>query len=144
MDHLYTADGRLRVWATFRNITPQELFSYWTEPDRLRLWWPEDAATEPVPGGRYRYAFPEPGHTLAGTFAEVVPGQRLAFSWGWEHEAGSPERQVVVDFEPRDEDTLLTVTHGPYGENEAEAERQEHLEGWQHFLGRLEAARRQP
>lgn len=137
MDHLYLKDGRLRVWETFRHITPHELFGYWTEPAKLQLWWPEEATTEPAPGGRYRYAFPGPGHTLTGTFSEVIPGERLAFSWRWEHEPGVPERHVVVDFEPRDENTLLTVTHGFYGAGEAE-EREGQLEGWQHFLGRLE------
>jgi len=140
MDYLYLKDGRLRVWETFRRITPHELFEYWTEPAKLQLWWPEEAVTEPVPGGRYRYAFPALGHTLTGTFSEVIPGQRLAFSWRWEHEPTTPERHVVVDFERRDEDTLLTITQGPYGGGKAEErERQGHLEGWQHPLGRLEA-----
>lgn len=145
MDYLYLKDGRLRVWETFRGVTPQELFKYWTEPAKLRLWWPPEAAVDPVPGGGYRYTFPEPGHTLAGTFSEVVPGRRLAFSRRWEHEPGSPERLMVVDLERRDEDSLLTVTDGPYGSGEAEVrERQEHLEGWQRLLGRLHTATRRP
>lgn len=141
MDYLYLKDGRLRVWETFRDTTPQELFTYWTEPAKLRLWWSEEAASEAVPGRRS--VLPGLEHTLAGTFSEVVPGQRLAFSW--EHEPGTPARLVVVDFERREEDTLLTVTHGPYGSGEAEArERQEQLKSWQQLLGRLRAARRQP
>ncbi len=108
------------------------LFSYWTEPAKLTQWWPEDATLEAVRGGEYRYSFPKVDRTLTGTFTEVVRGKRLAFSWTWEHE--NYEQQVVVDLERRDEDTLLTVTHGPYS---AKGDEAEGLEGWTHFLGRL-------
>lgn len=137
MDYIYTRDGRLRAWETFRRVTPQELYSYWTDPAKLKMWWPDEVTIDAVPGGHYSYTFTQPGQTLTGVFSEVLPGRRLAFSWEWAHEPGSA-RQVVVDFEKRDADTLLTVTHGTYGGSEAEArEREEHLEGWQHSLGRL-------
>ena len=140
MDHVQTADGRLRVWETCRRVTPDELYRYWTEPAKLKTWWPDEVTIDPTVGGRYRFGFSQLEQHLTGTFAEVVPGKRLAFGWNWEHEPGTPERHVVVDFEPRDKDTLLTVTHGTYGGGEAEAdERQGHLEGWRHFLGRLES-----
>ena len=143
LEHLQTADGRLRVWNTFRDVTPGELFSYWVEPAKLTQWWPNEVTTDPVPGGRYRYGFVKSGYTLTGTFTEVEPGKRLAFSWRYEHGAGK-EQQVVADFERRDADTLLTVTQGPYGSGPAgERERQERLDGWTYFLGRLKTAVRQ-
>ena len=138
-EHLHTSDGRLRVWDTFRDVTPDELFSYWTEPDKLTRWWPNEVEINPAPGGRYRYGFAKTGHVLSGTFTELEPGQRLVFSWHWEHEA--QEQRVVADFERRDKDTLLTVTQGPYGVGEAgERERRSQLEGWSYFLGRLKTA----
>lgn len=139
MDHVQTADGRLRVWETYRRVTPDELYSYWTEPAKLKIWWPDEVAIDPTVGGYYSFDFSQAEKTLSGTFSEVVPGKRLAFSWRWQDEPGLPERQVVVDFEPRRDDTLLTVTHGTYGGGRAEAvERRGHLESWQHVLGRLE------
>lgn len=138
MNHIETADGRLRLWETFRGLAPGELFSYWTEPAKLRAWWPQEVAIEPAVGGHYTYGFPQAGHILSGTFSEVIPGKRLAFSWHWQHEPDAPERQVVVDFESRGDDALLTVTQGPYGEMGADVlERQQQLEGWQYFLARL-------
>lgn len=134
MDHVLTRDGRLRVWTTLRGVSPEQVYSYWTDPTKLRQWWPPEAALEPTPGGTYIFGFPQAGHTLTGSFSEAVPGKRLAFSWQWQHEPDVPEQQVVVDFERRDDDTLLTVTHGPAGTDE---ERQGQLEGWEHFLGRL-------
>jgi uncharacterized protein YndB with AHSA1/START domain len=135
VDHLITRDGRLRVWETFKT-SPEDLFSYWTEPGKVQLWWAQEATLEPVPGGSYTYRL-APDNTLSGTFSEVVPGKRLAFSWL--EVPGAPERIVVVDFEARNRDTLLTVTQGSYGGGEAEErERQGHLESWQRVLGRLE------
>ena len=138
MDYVKTADGRLRVWETFRDVTPSELFDYWTKPDKLTRWWPDEAVVDPAPGGRYRYGFLASGHTLTGTFAEVRPAQRLAFSWRWEHEPRL--QQVVVDFEARDAATLLTVTQGPYGEGETAKERQNQLDDWTHAFRKLKAA----
>ena len=97
LDSVQTSDGRLRVWDTFRDVTPGELFSYWIEPEKLKTWWPNEVTVDPVPRGRYRYEFAA-GHTLTGTFSDVEPGKRLAFSWRWEHETGR-EQRVVVDFD---------------------------------------------
>ncbi len=138
LDSVQTSDGRLRVWDTFRDVTPGELFSYWIEPEKLKTWWPNEVTVDPVPGGRYCYEFAA-GHILTGTFSDVEPGRRLAFSWRWEHETDR-EQRVVVDFERRDADTLLTVTQGPYTVGKAGRERQAQLDDWTHLLGRLKTA----
>ena len=137
LEHLHTADGRLRVWDTFRDVTPDELFSYWTEPDKLKRWWPNETEINPVPGGHYRYEFAKSRtRPDRAPFLKCNPVNALAFSWRWAHEAG--EQNVVVDFERRDKDTLLTVTQSSYGAGEAaERERQQQLDGWSYFLGRL-------
>lgn len=132
MEHVVTRDGRLRVWTTLKGVAPGEVYSYWTEPGKLTQWWPQEARLEARPGGTYTFGFPEAGHTLEGLFSEAVPGERLAFSWRWQHEPLA-ERQVVVDLERRDEDTLLTVTHSASDDEEREA----YLGGWERFLGRL-------
>ncbi|ADI15203.1 SRPBCC family protein [Truepera radiovictrix] len=134
MDHLTTADGRLRIWETYRGVPPEALFTYWVEPAKLRLWGPPEASVDARVGGSYRYGFPE--GAVTGTFAEVIAGNRLAFSW---RSPGEAERQVVVDFERRDAGTLLTLTQGPYGRDEAEARRRQ-LERWQESLVRLRSA----
>jgi len=69
----------------------------------------------------------------------VDPERRLAFTWGWDHQPDLPQRTVALDFQPLPEGgTRLIVTHGPYGEGDAEAaDRQSHLNGWRQFLARL-------
>ena len=64
-----------------------------------------------------------------------------AFTWAWDHEPAAPTRTVTLQFAPDGaEGTHLTVTHGPYGDSTAEqAARQGHIDGWLHFLLRLQA-----
>jgi uncharacterized protein YndB with AHSA1/START domain len=67
----------------------------------------------------------------------------LAFTWRWDSEpAEAPTREVSIRFEPRAEGgSAITLTHGPYSDAAREDEvRAGHLEGWLHFLGRLQAA----
>ena len=134
MDHVVTADGRLRVWETFRRVKPLELYAYLTDRAKLTQWWPSEADVNATPGGSYRYTVA--GGEVSGTFAEAEPGRRLAFSY---RAQGGTESRVVMDLEPRDADTLLTVTQGPFGD---EAERQARLEEWTRLFKRLKAAAR--
>ena len=138
MDSVVTADGRLRVWETFRHVKPLELYSYLTDPAKLTQWWPSEARVDAAPGGSFRYTVADGVATeeVSGTFSEAEPGKRLAFSL---REQGEAERQFVMDLEARDADTLLTVTHGPFGDK---AERQKQLDEWTRLLKKLKAAAR--
>lgn len=117
VEHLITRDGRLRLWTTLRRVAPSEVYAYWTAGDKLARWWPEPRGFTP---------------------SDSEPGRRLAFDLG----ASSPfgEGQGVVDFERRDEDTLLTVTQGPV----AEGAEDKLLESWTRLLERLKGALEQP
>ena len=135
MDSVVTADGRLRVWETFRRVGALQLYTYLTDPAKLTQWWPSEANVNAAPGGSFRYTVAS--GEVSGTFAEAEPGKRLAFSL---REQGGAEGQVVMDLEPRDADTLLTITHGPFGDK---AERQVQLDEWTRLLKRLKAVARE-
>jgi uncharacterized protein YndB with AHSA1/START domain len=79
---------------------------------------------------------------LRGTYSAVELGQRLAFTWKWDHEPNTPMRDVEVIFEPvGDVGTQVTVTHGTYtNSSKDQEERDGHLEGWIYFLKRLHDA----
>ena len=134
MDYVVTADGRLRVWETFRRVGAPQLYAYLTDPAKLTQWWPSEAQVNAAPGGSFRYTVGD--GEVSGTFAEAEPGKRLAFLL---REQGGVESQVVMDLETRDADTLLTVTHGPFGDK---AERQRQLDRWTRLLKRLQGAAR--
>ncbi len=139
MDYVVTADGRLRVWETFRRVDAPQLYAYLTDPAKLTQWWPSEAQVDAAPGGSFRYTVADgvASGEVSGTFAEAEPGKRLAFSL---REQGGVESRVVIDLEPRDADTLLTITHGPF---EDKAERQRQLGEWTRLLKRLKGAARE-
>jgi uncharacterized protein YndB with AHSA1/START domain len=133
--------GKLVVLAEFPGTPPVTLFEYWTKPDLLTQWWPQQASVDPGRGGAYEMSWPQMGWVLQGHFLEYEPGRRLAFTWQWAHEPDAQTRQVYVDFDPADDGngTHLRVTHGTYMDTDQDRhEREEHLEGWTHFLTRLQ------
>lgn len=115
MEHLVTRDGRLRLWITLRRVGPDEVLTYWTEARKLERWWPEGKEFSP---------------------SDSAPGRQLAFNPAAGNISSLPEGQVVVDFERRDEDTLLTVTHGPLALPD-DRNVKEPLEAWTRLILRL-------
>ena len=93
------------------------------------------AELDPRPGGVYRVNVT--GRDIAkGEYVEVVPNQRIVFTWGWEGE-GSPvppgSTTVEITLTPDGDHTILRLRHLGLP---AEA-RAEHAEGWDHFISRL-------
>jgi uncharacterized protein (TIGR03086 family) len=116
-------------------VSPDEAFAHLTEPERLRRWQTVSAYVDLRAGGSYRWTV-TPGNIAAGTFTEVVPGQRIVFGWGW---VGNPDlpadaSTVTVVVEPAGDGSRVTLSH----EGLDEAQAAGHAEGWEHFLGRLE------
>jgi uncharacterized protein YndB with AHSA1/START domain len=119
---------------------PESVFPYLTDPARYVEWMGSEARLEPVPGGQYRVAMAD-GFAAAGTFAEVQPPRRLAFSWGWaddeaarhvRHEPGST--RVVVTLAAEDGGTRLDLQHHDLPTAEL---RDAHREAWEAYLARL-------
>jgi uncharacterized protein YndB with AHSA1/START domain len=73
---------------------------------------------------------------LTGTYREVVPPERLVYTWRWETGVpASPESLVVVEFHDRDGATEIVLTHqGLPGDEPVEP----YSEGWESGLDRLE------
>jgi len=116
-------------------VSADEAFALITEPDRLRRWKTVSARVDLRAGGQYRWTV-VPGHVAAGTFTEVEPGRRIVFGWGWE---GSPDlapdaSTVTITLEPAEGGTLVRLVHDGLTQQQVAG----HLEGWNHFLGRLE------
>jgi len=67
-------------------------------------------------GGRYRIEMRRPSgeaHNVGGIYREIVPNEKLVFTWAWDAApADEPhESLVTVLFRPDDGGTLLTLTH---------------------------------
>ena len=121
---------------------PDAVWRAWTEPQAVMRWWgPEGtevllADLDPRVGGRFRVAFSSPEgerHEVGGTYREVVPGQRLVFTWAW-HSTPERESLVTVTLRHDGDGTALTLTHERFFD---EAARDRHREGWSGSLDRL-------
>jgi uncharacterized protein YndB with AHSA1/START domain len=128
---------------------PETVFSYLTDPARYIQWMGSQATLEPAPGGTYRVQMDD-GFAAAGTFAEVEPPHRLAFTWGWadddaaQHVLGEPDQdgsalppgstRVEVTLQAEPGGTRLTLRHHDLATTEL---RHAHQVAWETYLHRL-------
>ena len=111
------------------------VFAFLTDPDKIVQWMGTEATTEVHPGGMYLLKGVGSA-TARGTFREVVPVHRLAYSFGWEgNEEVSPGSSLIeIDLIEQDGGTLLRMTHSGLPNATTQAS---HGKGWAHYLGRL-------
>ena len=128
--------------------SPGAVFSAWTEPAQLERWWTGVGgwveATADVDlrvGGRYHFAMRDEGgalHGVLGVYTEVVPPERLGFTWTWENEPtvmrGSEGTLVEVAIGEAPGGTQVTLTHSGLGNKLV---RDMHEEGWNALLTSL-------
>jgi uncharacterized protein YndB with AHSA1/START domain len=93
--------------------------------------------SDPRIGGRYRWVMQAPDgeiHDVSGVYREVVPNEKLVFTWAWK---STPEREslVTVLIKPDGDGSLLTLTHERFFD---EAARDRHQGGWSSALDKLE------
>ena len=126
--------------------SPQKVYAAWTRPENLIQWF---AAAQAKPGsiradldarvgGRYRISFTDEKsgeyHEAGGVYREVVPNQRLKFTWAWH---STPERESLVTVELKGDasGTLMIFTHAQFAD---QAARDNHERGWSKFFDTLE------
>ncbi|MCZ8513956.1 SRPBCC domain-containing protein [Paenibacillus filicis] len=126
------------------------VFQAWTKQDLLKQWWgPQGFTTtvdrmDVVEGGGYRFIMQAPNgsnHIIGGSYVEIVPNEKLVFTWKWEHQSGGKEQEetlVTIEFTEQDTGTKLVVTHENFSTmNEAENHNNgwsSSLEGFKHYL----------
>ena len=93
-------------------------------------------------GEEYTMSWPAMGWVLRGEILEYVAGERLVFTWSWDHQPDLPRRTVEIDLAamPGAESaaTVVRLAHGDYGRGEEEEQdRRSHLDGWTHFFAAL-------
>jgi len=124
---------------------PEKVYGAWTEPEKLAHWF---GPSQTVPGsvraemdvrvgGRFRVSFKtEDGehHEVGGVYREVVPNEKLVFTWAW-HTTPERESLVTVLIKSEGEGAMLTLTHEQFFD---EAARDGHKRGWTGTLDKLE------
>jgi uncharacterized protein YndB with AHSA1/START domain len=126
------------------NAPPSRVYRAWTDAAKISCWFgPENAEilraeTDVRVGGRFRIVFRGPDgeeHDVGGVYREVVPNQKLVFTWAWR---STPEREslVTVALQGDGDGTLLTLLHEQLFD---EAARDRHGRGWNQTLDKLES-----
>jgi uncharacterized protein YndB with AHSA1/START domain len=138
-----TDNRTLRLERTFR-APAEAVFEAWTSEEVLRRWWYTQVGWETSVaevdlrvGGTVRVVMRDPEKDVeyggSGTYTEVEPPTRLAFTWNWD---GDPRRTLIeVDFEERDGITTVRFTHSGLWDEQAV---REHEDGWIKLFNRLE------
>jgi uncharacterized protein YndB with AHSA1/START domain len=118
--------------------SPQTIWEFFVDPEKLRRWKGMKAELDPTPGGIYRCEV-IPGHTARGEFVELDPPHRLVFTWGWENESAVPPGTSTIEVEltPEGDGTSLHFVHRDLPGAEAV---ESHAHGWDHYLPRLAIA----
>ena len=126
---------------------PRELvFQAWTDREHLRQWLgPRDHPARELtmdvrPGGRWRACLRsiETGNDLwvGGVYRELVPPERLVFTFAWEEEGERGlETIVAITLTERDGKTHMTFRQTPF---QSDGERDGHRGGWTSSLDRLD------
>ena len=117
---------------------PSTVFAFLTDPEKILRWMGTEATVDPHPGGIYLVNVG--GKNVArGSFTEVIPVHRLAYSFGWEGRENVPPGSslIEIDLLDRDGGTLLRMAHSGLPDAQECAS---HEEGWTHYLGRLGVA----
>ena len=121
---------------------PELVYQAWTDPKKIVHWFGPDAGpvlsaeTDVCVGGRYHVVFQTldgEEHDVSGFYREVVPNQKLVFSWSWRT---LPERTslVTVTMKAEEGGTLFTLTHEQFFDEKA---RDDHRRGWSGCLDKL-------
>jgi len=115
---------------------PATVFALLTDPQKILGWMGTEAQVDPNPGGLYLVNVTG-ARNARGSFREVVPVHRLAYSFGWDGSEIVPPGSSLVEIDLIDkppDGTLLRLTHTGLPSTEQCAG---HAEGWEHYVARL-------
>ena len=122
------------------------VYKAWTDPAQLREWWgPEGVRTTNLigdvrVGGKYRWELvTSEGEEMVvfGEYRELVPGEKIVFTWKWDDDEAWEARNsiVTVEFSESDGGTEVRLVHEQLPSEES---RDRHNEGWSSVLDRLD------
>jgi uncharacterized protein YndB with AHSA1/START domain len=118
------------------------VWSIWTEPKFIKMWFGSDpngnvlsADIDLSAGGKYKISFQDSDgtiHTAFGEYIELIEFAKLHCTWEWESEAGHVS-ELIVELIPQGEKTLLILTHFNLNPNSIHG----YTEGWNGTLNKI-------
>ena len=109
----------------------ETVFRYFTDSERFAAWWGAGSRIEPRPGGAVVIRFPN-AIVAGGEVIEIVPPERVVFSYGFESGQPMPTgaSRVTITLEEAAAGTLVRLRH----ELPSAEVRDEHVQGWRYQL----------
>ncbi len=118
------------------DATPETIWPFLTQADKHVEWAGTEADINPTPGGIYRVLMGGGQHQSAGEYVEVVPMEKVVFTFGWERE-GNPippgSTTVEITLQPEGDKTRVRLVHRGLPDDAVA----DHGAGWAHYLDRL-------
>lgn len=122
------------------DASPETVFEYFVDPDKLTLWQGVAAELDPRPGGIYKVDL-LPGRAVArGEYVRIERPHHVTFTFGWEGDdqivqpgSSTVEVTLVAD----GEGTLVQLRHSGLPTEQTTLD---HTGGWTHYLSRLQVA----
>jgi uncharacterized protein YndB with AHSA1/START domain len=131
----------LAITRTF-NAPARTVFAIWTTREHMIKWWgPKDFETTHLEldfrvGGAYRaciYRADYGENWMHGRFVEIVPNERIVFTFQWEGKADGigAETLITVTFSEHDGKTTQTFHQAPVLDTDL---RDSHIGGWSELI----------
>lgn len=117
------------------DASPETIWPFLVEPERHVEWLGTVVDIDPRPGGHYRVLV-NGQHPSVGEYVEVVPLERVVFTFGWAEE-GHPippgSTLIEISLHPEGTKTTVRLTHSGLPEDAIS----DHSNGWDGYLDRL-------
>ena len=113
---------------------PETIWPSLTEPDSLVAWHGTVAEIDPRPGGIYRVLVAGQFQS-AGEYVEVVPMEKVVFTFGWEdgHPIPPGSTTIEITLHPEGDKTRVRLVHSGLPDDAVD----DHGSGWALYLERL-------
>ncbi len=116
--------------------SPDTVFDFLTDPEKMLRWMGTEVKIDPQPGGTFWLN--ATGTDIAvGNYVEVDRPNRVVFTWGWDGSAEVPPASstVTITLTAEGPETIVELQHDglPTGQDT------EHTKGWTYYLARLVA-----
>ena len=116
------------------DATPETIWPFLIDPDKY-VGWIGAAKIDARPGGTYEVLVGGK-HPSAGEFVEVVPMEKIVFTFGWDekdHPIPPGSTTIEISLHPEGDKTLVRLVHSGLPADAVD----DHGKGWAHYLERL-------
>ncbi len=124
------------------NVSPGSAFEAISIEGELKKWWVDVPKIELAVGGIVNFRFLkensqllENGFVIEGKILELIPNQKLSYSWKPVDDKNYPDTIVTWTIEPTNNGSKVTVLHSGLG---GAKDYSRLVDGWEYFLGKLQ------